>query len=144
MCLRTGQLTAAFRDLWYTIVNYLSNMLGYRRFVPDEDLHIYSIDKVFLNVTAFRRLFSDKVTIARTIWHMIWQELRLVVTIGIQDIPLLAKLSLDNEGKEAADEIAHWTCEDVLEKVWAIHPITNMWGFQQYMQNHFIPRALNR
>lgn len=100
----------------------------YRRFVPDEDLHIYSIDEVFLDVTASRRLFGDKVTIARTIQRMIWQELRLVVTIGIGDNPLLAKLSLDNEGKDAADGIAHWTYEDVPEKVWAIHQITNMWG----------------
>ncbi|WNS78533.1 hypothetical protein RRU94_00725 [Domibacillus sp. DTU_2020_1001157_1_SI_ALB_TIR_016] len=92
----------------------------YRRFVPDKDLHIYSIDEVFLDMTASRRLFGDKITIARTIQRMIWQELRLVVTIGIGDNPLLAKLSLDNEGKEAADGIAHWAYEDVPEKVWAI------------------------
>ncbi|MCP3764567.1 Y-family DNA polymerase [Domibacillus sp. A3M-37] len=100
----------------------------FRRFVTDEDLHIYSIDEAFLDVTASRRLFGDKHTIAKMIQRTIWRELRLVVTIGIGDNPLLAKLALDNEGKNARDGIACWTYEDVPEKVWSIHPITDMWG----------------
>lgn len=100
----------------------------FRRFVADEDLHIYSVDEAFLDVTASRRLFGDKRTIARKIQYTIWKELRLVVTIGIGDNPLLAKLALDNEGKNAPEGIACWTYEEVPEKVWNIHPITDMWG----------------
>lgn len=103
-------------------------MAIFRRFVADEDLHIYSIDEAFLDVTASHRLFGDKRTIAKKIQRAIWQELRLVVTIGIGDNPLLAKLALDNEGKDAPDGIACWTYEDVPTKVWNIHPITDMWG----------------
>lgn len=100
----------------------------FRRFVADEDLHIYSIDEAFLDVTASRRLFGDSVTIARRIQHTIWRELRLVVTIGIGDNPLLAKLALDNEAKNAKNGLACWSYHDVPKKVWAIEPITDMWG----------------
>ncbi len=100
----------------------------FRRFVAEEDLHCYSIDEAFLDVTASKRLFGDKFTIARTIQRTVWQELRLVVTIGIGDNPLLAKLALDNEGKNAPNGISYWSYEDVPTKLWAIDPITNMWG----------------
>ncbi len=100
----------------------------FRRFVADEDLHIYSIDEAFLDVTASKRLFGDKLSIARLIQRTIWGELRLVVTIGIGDNPLLAKLALDNEAKKAPGGLAYWPYEDVQKKVWAIHPITEMWG----------------
>ncbi|MCM3790048.1 hypothetical protein M3221_16800 [Domibacillus indicus] len=63
---------------------------------------------------------ADKFTIARTIQRTVWQELRLVVTIGIGDNPLLAKLVLDNEGKNAPNGISYWSYEDVPTKVWAI------------------------
>lgn len=66
----------------------------FRRFVAEEDLHCYSIDEAFLDITASKRLFGDKFMIARTIQRTVWQELRLVVTIGIGDNPLLAKLAL--------------------------------------------------
>ncbi|WP_052712265.1 Y-family DNA polymerase [Domibacillus indicus] len=79
----------------------------FRRFVAEEDLHCYSIDEAFLDVTASKRLFGDKFTIARTIQRTVWQELRLVVTIGIGDNPLLAKLALDNEGKNAPNGISY-------------------------------------
>lgn len=42
--------------------------------------------------------------------------------------PLLAKLALDNEAKKNKSQIAVWHYEDVPEKVWKIHPITDMWG----------------
>lgn len=50
------------------------------------------------------------------------------MTIGIGDNPLLAKLALDNEGKNARDGLACWSYEDVPEKVWSIDPITDMSG----------------
>nr|WP_211272837.1 Y-family DNA polymerase [Domibacillus antri] len=100
----------------------------FKRFVADEDLFIYSIDEAFLDVTASRRLFGDKVDIAQKIQRTIFKELKLVVTIGIGDNPLLAKLALDNEAKEAPDGLAYWPYERVKETVWRIPELTDMWG----------------
>lgn len=54
--------------------------------------------------------------------------MKLVTAVGIGDNPLLAKLALDNEAKKNKSQIAAWHYEDVQEKIWKIHPITDMWG----------------
>ncbi|RJS62384.1 DNA polymerase [Bacillus sp. PK3_68] len=98
-----------------------------KRFVADEDLHIYSIDEAFLDVTASRKLFGNKFEVARTIQKVVFKELKLVVTIGIGDNPLLAKLALDNEAKNAANGLAYWSYENVSETIWKIE-LKDMWG----------------
>jgi len=102
----------------------------FRRFTADEDLHLYSIDESFLDVTHSRLLFGTPREIARKIQRIIWKELRLVVTIGIGDNPLLAKLALDNEAKNRQDQhyIAEWRYKDVPQTIWHIPSLTDMWG----------------
>ena len=83
----------------------------FRRFVSDEDLHIYSIDESILDVTASHNLFGPAEAIAAAILKMVKEELGLIVTAGIGDNPLLAKLALDNEAKKQSPWIAKWTYE---------------------------------
>jgi DNA polymerase V len=100
----------------------------FRRFVADEDLHVYSIDESFLDSTRSRLLFGDKFEVAQKIQRTIWNELRLVVTIGMGDNPLLAKLALDNEAKNAPAGLAYWSYDNVKETIWCIPELTDMWG----------------
>ncbi|MFS0781460.1 Y-family DNA polymerase [Bacillus sp. 1P06AnD] len=100
----------------------------FRRYVSDDDLHIYSIDESFLDVTASRKLFGDKLTIAKRIRDDIANELRLCATVGIGDNPLLAKLCLDNDAKYRPEGIAYWGYEDVPNTVWRIKKLSDMWG----------------
>lgn len=108
----------------------------FRQYVSEDDLHIYSIDESFLDVTASHRLFGNTFDIARKIQEQIWKELRLLVTIGIGDNPLLAKLALDNDAKHNRQKgyIVRWTYESVPETVWKIDPITDMWGIGKRTQ----------
>ncbi len=76
----------------------------FRRYVADEDLLVYSIDEAFLDVSATRNLFGEPLDIAKTIQAAIWRELKLVVSVGIGDNPLLAKLALDNAAKRVSKE----------------------------------------
>ncbi|WP_338157165.1 Y-family DNA polymerase [Atopococcus tabaci] len=102
----------------------------FKQFVSENDLHIYSIDESFLDVTASRTLFGSADEIAKKIQQTIWDRYRLIVSVGIGDNPLLAKLALDNEAKHCAATryTAEWRYEDVPHTVWNIHPLTNMWG----------------
>ncbi|MFL2101331.1 Y-family DNA polymerase [Desemzia sp. FAM 23991] len=111
----------------YIKVNLMINNL-FKEFVAEEDIHIYSIDESFLDVTRSHALYGSTEEIAKQIQKTIFQRLRLVTSIGIGDNPLLAKLALDNEAKRTQSQIAIWHYEDVPEKLWKIHPITNMWG----------------
>ena len=100
----------------------------FRRFVADEDLLVYSIDEAFLDISATRKLFGEPLEIAKKIQKTIWDELKLVVSVGIGDNPLLAKLALDNDAKNNKSQIAYWSYEDVPRTVWRIPKLTDMWG----------------
>lgn len=102
----------------------------FRRYVMDKDLHPYSIDESFLDVTASHQLFGTSYQIAKAIQEAIWDELGLVVTIGIGDNPLLAKLALDHDAKhkEIASYIAQWRYKDVPRTVWRINELDDFWG----------------
>ena len=114
----------------------------FRRFVSDADLHLYSIDESFLDVTHSRKLFGAPFDIARSLQRAIWKELGLVVTVGIGDNPLLAKLALDNEAKDRAEQhyIAQWHYETVPQTIWRLPSLTDLWGIGERTANnlHFL------
>lgn len=114
----------------YLQVNEMINDI-FLEFVAETDLHLYSIDESFLDVTASHTLYGSTKEIALKIQATIWQRLRLFVTIGIGDNPLMAKLALDNAAKKTPSGIAEWHYETVAETIWKIHPITEMWGIGQ-------------
>ncbi|AQY49672.1 DNA polymerase IV 2 [Listeria weihenstephanensis FSL R9-0317] len=100
----------------------------FKRYVAPEHLLIYSIDEAILDVSHSHSLFGDTMTIAKRIQKDILDELRLYVTIGIGDNPLLAKVALDVEAKHQEDGIAEWRYADVPSKLWRVKPMTEMWG----------------
>ncbi|WP_208559593.1 Y-family DNA polymerase [Marinilactibacillus kalidii] len=102
----------------------------FKRFVANDDLLVYSIDESFLDVTHSHRLFGTTEEIAKKIQQLVWKELNLVVTVGIGDNPLLAKLALDHAAKDDRERnfIADWRYEDIQDTVWHIHPLSDFWG----------------
>lgn len=119
----------------YLKVNGMINDI-YREFVSDADMHLYSVDETFLDVTASHALFGSTMKIARTIQKIVYQRLGLVVTVGIGDNPLLAKLALDNAAKKNPPFLAEWRYEDVPNTLWKIHPINDMWGIGRRTANN--------
>ena len=97
-------------------------------FVADEDLLIYSIDEMCLDVTAYENIFGDVETIAKRIQATIWERLRLVTTLGIGPNPLMAKVCMDVEAKKKRSAMARWRYEDVPDKIWGIQEMTDFWG----------------
>ncbi len=98
-------------------------------FVSKEDMHVYSIDEAFLDVTDYLKLYKmDDVILAKTIMDRIKEKTGLTSTCGIGPNLLLAKVALDIESKHSPDFIAKWTYEDVKTKLWNITPLDEMWG----------------
>lgn len=101
----------------------------FRRYVSDADLHIYSIDESFLDVTSSLKMFNTNADgLARMIQIDIYRETGLYCTIGIGDNPLLAKLALDNAAKKNSNMRAEWRYEDVPNTIWKIEELTDFWG----------------
>ncbi|MFL2124668.1 Y-family DNA polymerase [Marinilactibacillus psychrotolerans] len=102
----------------------------FKQFVSNDDLLVYSIDESFLDITHSHKLFGTAEEIAKKIQYLIWKKLNLVVTVGIGDNPILAKLALDHEAKhnKTKNFIADWRYETVENTLWKIHPMTEFWG----------------
>lgn len=98
-------------------------------FVSKEDMHVYSIDESFLDVTDYLKLYKmDDITLSKTIMNEITKRTGLTSTCGIGPNLLLAKIALDIDSKNSPDFIAKWTYEDIKTKLWNIEPLNKMWG----------------
>ena len=97
-------------------------------FVNKDDIHVYSVDESFLNITPYLRLYNmSEIELAEKIKQRIYDELGLDVTIGIGPNLFLAKVALDNEAKKNTNQIAYWTNEDVETKLHKITPLSKIW-----------------
>jgi len=98
-------------------------------FISSEDLHVYSVDESFLDVTDYLKLYKmTDLELAKKIMDTIKEKTGLTSTCGIGPNLLLAKVALDVESKHAPDNIAKWTYDDVPTKLHSITPLTEMWG----------------
>lgn len=98
-------------------------------FVGEDDIHIYSIDELFINLSPYLKMYKmTPYELVNTIKEKIFEKTRLVSTAGIGDNMLLAKLALDLDGKKNPPYISVWTKEDVPTKLWPVTPLSKMWG----------------
>ncbi len=109
----------------------------YLDFVSSEDLHIYSIDECFLDVTHYLKMYkmTDE-ELAIKILHTIYEKTGLTATCGIAPNMLLAKVAMDIEAKHNQNNIAKWTYNDIKDKLWPITPLSNMWGIGKRMEKN--------
>lgn len=112
-------------------------------FASDEDILTYSIDEAFIDVTSTMKILGNPWEIAQLIKDRIKRELGLVVTIGIGDNPLLAKLALDNSAKSPKTQIAYWSYESIPQTVWKIKKLTDFWGINKGYEERFNRLGIN-
>ncbi len=107
----------------------------YLDFVSSSDLHIYSIDECFLDLTNYLKYYKKTdVEMAQIILKTIEKKTGLTATCGIGPNMLLAKISMDMEAKKYKNGIAKWTYDDVASKLWPITPLSKVWGIGPRME----------
>lgn len=109
----------------------------YLKYVASEDLHIYSIDECFLDVTNYLKMYNKTdYELAKDILKDIKENIGLYATCGIGPNMLMAKVAMDIEAKHNNDFIAKWTYDDIPEKLWPISPLSKMWGIGPRMEKN--------
>ncbi len=107
----------------------------YLQYVAKEDLHVYSIDECFLDVTHYLKLYKKTdYELAEEILSEITKQTGLTATCGIGPNILLAKIAMDTEAKKYKNGIAKWTEEDIEKKLWKITPLSKMWSIGPRME----------
>lgn len=109
----------------------------YLDYVSKEDLHIYSIDECFLDVTDYLNMYKKTdYELAKEIMDTIKSKTGLISTAGIGPNMLIAKVAMDIEAKHCPDNIAKWTYDDLKEKFWPITPLSKFWGIGRRMEKN--------
>ncbi len=107
----------------------------YLDYVAKEDLHVYSIDECFLDVTDYLKLYKKTdYELAQEILEEITKRTGLTANAGIGPNILLAKVAMDLEAKLYKDGIAKWSYDDVKNKLWKVKPLCKMWGIGPRME----------
>lgn len=102
----------------------------YKEFFSEEDIHIYSIDEVFIDATDYLKYYNKTdEELALTIMKTIKEKTGLTSTAGIGPNIFLAKVAMDIEAKHQKNCISKWTFADIEKKLWNIEPISKIWGF---------------
>ena len=98
-------------------------------FVSKDDIHVYSIDEAFLDLTSYINYYNkEPIEIVKDIINTIKRKTKLQATAGIGDNFFLAKVALDIYAKHAKDGIATMHVSDVKDKLWPITDLTSIWG----------------
>ena len=98
------------------------------KYIAPEDIHTYSIDESFLDVTPYLKLYKMSAReLAKTIIDDVHDTVGTISTCGIGTNLYLAKVALDLHAKHAADFIAELDEDSYREKLWDHKPLTDFW-----------------
>ena len=100
----------------------------YLKYVAPEDIHVYSIDEVFMDVTAYLGTYRKTAReLAQTIMADVLSTVGIRATCGIGTNLYLAKIALDITAKHAPDFIGELDEESYRETMWSHTPLTDFW-----------------
>lgn len=100
----------------------------YLSYIAKEDIHVYSIDEAFLDVTDYLTLYNTTPRdLGKRIMNDISEKLHIRATCGIGTNMYLAKIALDIVSKHSPDFIGELTEESFKEKLWNHRPLTDFW-----------------
>ena len=101
----------------------------YLRYISPEDIHVYSIDECFFDVTAYLKMYSKSPKeMANMLMDAVMRETGICATAGIGTNMFLAKAALDITAKHAEDHIGYLNEEEFKKQLWHHRPITDIWN----------------
>ena len=135
-------ITAPPRMQFY--IDYAAEIYGiYLKYISKDDIHVYSIDEAFLDVTNYLPLYN---LTARELGQKIMQDVLnktgIRATCGIGTNLYLTKVALDITAKHSPDFIGYLDEELFKKQLWNHKPLTDFWrigvGTQARLERHGI------
>lgn len=101
----------------------------YLKYVSAEDIHVYSIDECFLDITPYCRLYEKTPKeIAVMLIEAVQKETGICATAGIGTNLFLAKVALDITAKHTPDHMGYLDEALFKQTIWYHKPITDIWN----------------
>lgn len=105
----------------------------YLKYIAPEDIHVYSIDEVFLDVTSYLKTYGlTSEELARKMIQQVLHETGITATAGIGTNLYLAKIAMDIMAKHVEPDedgvrIAKLNERSYREQLWNHRPLTDFW-----------------
>lgn len=100
----------------------------YLGYFSNEDIHVYSIDEVFIDVTHYLWLYkSTAKELAVKLMEEIYEKVGVRATCGIGTNLYLCKIALDITAKHSPDFIGFLDEEKFIKTMWEHKPLTDFW-----------------
>lgn len=113
----------------------------YAQYVAPEDIHVYSIDEAFLDITSYLKSYNmSPHELARTIVKDILGHTGITATVGIGENLYLAKIAMDIVAKHLPADadgvrIAELSELEYRKQLWTHIPLTDLWRIGQGTAN---------
>lgn len=144
--LALGYIVAPPRMAYY--MEYSTRIYNiYLRFVAPEDIHVYSIDEVFMDITGYLHNAKTPREFAMEVIRTVLKETGITATAGIGTNMYLAKIAMDITAKHMpADKdgvrIAELDERSYRQQLWIHRPLTDFWrvgrGYATKLEAHGI------
>ncbi len=109
----------------------------YLRYFDKNDIHVYSIDEVFIEATNYMNLYNnDPEALVKKIIGQIYKEVGIRATCGIGSNLYLAKVGMDILAKHRDNGIANLDEKAYQELLWDHTPITDFWRIGRGTARH--------
>ena len=110
-------------------VDYAAEIYGvYLDYIAPEDMHVYSIDEVFIDVTHYLRVYGfTPREMANFLMNEVYERVGVRATAGIGTNMYLAKIALDITAKHSPDFIGYLDEQSFINTLWDYKPLTDFW-----------------
>ena len=118
-------------------IEYSAKIYGiYLDYVSKDDIHVYSIDEAFLDVSDYLNMYKmDGVSLAKKIMKDIYDKTGITATAGVGTNMYLAKIALDILSKHDKSNIGYLDEKIYKEKLLDHMPLTDFWQIGRGIQN---------
>lgn len=110
-------------------IEYAAEIYGiYLQYISKDDIHVYSIDEAFLDVTDYLSLYhTDALSLGRRIMKTIYQSLGIPAACGAGTNLYLTKIALDITAKHSPDFTGFLDEHTYRSSLWNHIPLTDFW-----------------
>lgn len=110
-------------------IDYAAEIYGiYLQYIAPEDIHVYSIDEAFIDVTNYLWIYNMTAKeLAVKLMNEIYNKIGVRATCGIGTNLYLCKIALDITAKHSPDFIGFLDEEAYRQTMWKHKPLTDFW-----------------
>ncbi len=110
-------------------IDYAAEIYGiYLKYIDKDDIHVYSIDEVFMDVTNYLDMYEmTPAQLGQRIMQDVYEQTGITASCGVGTNLYLAKVALDIMAKHSPNHIGELDEDSYCRKLWDHKPLTDFW-----------------